>query len=80
MAKVKVDFDSSQLKKNLQFFGDRLNRNVGAVMDYNAGYATRWLKTNAPWNDDTGAARSGLVALPFSLNTTHELLKAYSVT
>lgn len=80
MARIKVDFDDSNLRKNVKSFSDRLNRNVAATMDYNAGYATRWLKTNAPWTDDTSAARTGLVALPFSIGTTHELLMAYSVS
>lgn len=80
MAKIKIDFDDASLKKNLQTFGAKLNRNVGMLMDYNSAYTTSWLKTNAPWNDDTGAARSGLAALPFSVGNSHEILMAYSVT
>ena len=80
MARVKIDFDDANLKNNLRTFGDKLNRNVSMLMDYNAGYTTGWLKENAPWTDDTGAARSGLVALPFNAGNSHEILMAYSVT
>jgi len=80
MAKITVDFDDSRLRNNIKTFGNRLNKNVSAVMDYNSGYATGWLKSKAPWHDDTGAARSGLVAIPFSAGSKHELLMAYSVT
>jgi len=80
MAKITVDFDDSRLRNNIKTFGNRLNKNVSAVMDYNSGYATGWLKSKAPWHDDTGSARSGLVAIPFSAGSKHELLMAYSVT
>lgn len=80
MAKIKIDFDDSNLRNNLKTFGNRLNRNVAATMDYNAGYTTGWLKSNAPWTDDTAAARTGLVAMPFSVGNQHEILMAYSVT
>lgn len=80
MARITVDFDDANLKRNLQTFGNRLNRNVSRVMEYNSAYTTAWLKQNAPWHDDTGAARSGLMALPFSAGNKHELLMAYSVT
>ena len=79
MAKIKFEFDSKELNKNLRQFNDKLNRNVAAVMDYNAAYTTTWLKTNAPWTDRTSAARTGLITLPFNSGNQHELLMAYSV-
>lgn len=80
MGKIKIDFDDRDLKRNLTTFGSKVNRNISAVMDYNAGYTTGWLKANAPWTDDTSAARTGLVTLPFNVGTQHELLMAYSVS
>jgi hypothetical protein len=80
MARIKIDFDDVRLRNNLQTFSDKLNRNVSGVMNYNSAYATNWLKSNAPWSDDTGAARTGLVALPFNAGKTHELIMAYSVS
>lgn len=80
MAKIKVDFDNKAFKKNMAGFNKKLNDNVSALIDYNSAYATGWLKQNAPWNDDTGAARTGLVTIPFNNGKEHELLMAYSVT
>jgi len=48
-------------------------------MQYESAYAVGWLKQNAPWTDDTGAARTGLVAIPFSSGKSHEIFMAYSV-
>lgn len=80
MARVTIDFDDANLRSNLRTFSTKFNRRVSAVMDYNSAYATGWLKRNAPWHDDTGAARSGLVAVPFENGKHHELIMAYSVT
>jgi hypothetical protein len=80
MARVELKYDDARLRRNIRNFSGNLDRNVSALMDYNAGYTTGWLKQNAPWHDNTGAARSGLVALPFHHGSTHELLMAYSVT
>lgn len=80
MARVQVEFDDGNLRRNLRRFGDRLNRHVSTLFQYNADYTTSWLKSNAPWHDDTGAARSGLVAVAHSSGKSHELLMAYSVT
>lgn len=80
MARVSIDFDNTKLRDNIRNFDKKLNRNVAAVFDYNAAYTTGWMKRNAPWHDDTGAARSGLVTIPFNSGNKHELLMAYSVT
>ena len=71
MAKIKVDFDTKDLRQNLSRFDSKLNNNVARLFDYNAGYTTGWLKQNAPWHDDTGAARSGLTTIPFSAGNKH---------
>ena len=79
MARIKVDFNDRKLKQNLRSFSKDTNNKISAIMDYEAAYTTGWLKTNAPWHDNTGAARSGLITLPFNRGNTHELLMAYSV-
>lgn len=79
MAKIKIDFDDRNLKRNLKDFDTKMNAKIGAVMQYNAAYATGWLKQNAPWTDRTSAARTGLVTIPMSMGNSHELLMAYSV-
>jgi hypothetical protein len=80
VAKVSVTYDDSSLRANVHRFGSKLQRSIDAVVDYDAAYATSYLKTNAPWHDNTGAARSGLVAIPNHFGSTQEILMAYSVT
>lgn len=80
MAKIKFTFQKkSPLEKNLKEFKRKVNNQISAVMDYNAAYATGWLKQNAPWTDRTSAARTGLVALSNASGNSHEILMAYSV-
>mgnify|MGYP003606119738 CR=1 FL=1 len=67
------------LKKNISSFGSDFNKKVAALIDYNAAYTTGWLKENAPWHDNTGAARTGLTTMPFHNGNHHELIMAYSV-
>ena len=80
MAKVSVTYNDTELRSNTRNFSHQLKRNLGAVLDYNAAYATGYLKENAPWNDNTGAARSGLMAIPHSEASVYEIFMAYSVT
>ena len=75
-----MTYNDAELRSNVRRFGDKLQRAVDAVVDYDAAYATTYLKTNAPWHDNTGAARSGLMAIPSHYGTTQEILMAYSVT
>jgi hypothetical protein len=80
VAKISVKYDDSSLRSGVHRFGNKLNRAVDAVVDYDAAYATNYIKTNAPWTDDTGAARSGLMAIPNHNQTVQEIIMAYSVT
>lgn len=80
MAKVSIDYDDSQLRNGIRQFDRRLNRAVGLTVDRRAMGTIGWLRTNARWTDNTGAARTGLFAVPNHLRTTHEILMAYSVT
>jgi hypothetical protein len=80
MAKVSFDYDARALHVNLRNFDRNMERRVDAVMDYEAAYATTWLKTHAPWTDRTGAARAGLIAIANKLGPgSYELLMSYSV-
>lgn len=79
LMRANTTFAPGDLKKNLKTFDEHLNHDIAAVFDLNAGWGTTWMKINAPWTDDTGAARSGLTATPSRMGSTHELLLAYSV-
>lgn len=80
MAKVRAEFDAKRLRRNLSTFDSRLRQNVSAVVDRRAGQTEADLKTGARWTDRTGAARSGLMAIPVHGKTFEEIFMAYSVT
>lgn len=79
MAKVGFSYDDRELRRNVSEFRTNLRRNIAAVVDYNAGYAQAWMREKAPWTDQTGAARSGLFAIPLEYGNTFEIFMAYSV-
>lgn len=82
MARVRIDFDHSQLarmRKNTQKLPAEVNRRISAVVDYDAAYGQGYMRTNAPWTDRTGAARSGLFAIPGHYGRMHEIFLTYSV-
>jgi len=76
---VSVDFNGKRLDYNVRHFDARLRRNIRAVVDYNAAYATGYMKTHARWTDRTGAARTGLLAIPNHAKTYEEIVMRYSV-
>lgn len=79
MARIQAEFRDTNLRQGLRTFSGRVNNRIGALMDYEAGYATGWLKQNAPWHDNTAAARTGLNTISFNVGNRHELLMSYSV-
>lgn len=79
MAKITVEFNSRNLSKSIKAIDNKVNQRIATVMQYEAAYTVGWLKKNAPWTDDTAAARTGLTAIALSRGRTHEILMAYSV-
>lgn len=53
------------LPGNIAEFGAKLMGAVIATMAYNAPRAEEYMKSNAPWTDQTGNARGGLAARPY---------------
>lgn len=62
-----LSLDLSGLITNTAEFDDRLDRAVAGVVKQRSHIAEEWMRTNAPWTDRTGNARSGL-----SSATEHE--------
>lgn len=80
MASAKITWDDGGIRAELREFDRKLERRVDVLMDYEAAYATAYIKGHAPWTDRTGAARTGLIALANSLGSgSFELLMSYSV-
>ena len=59
-ANVNLDIDLSPLITGVADFDDRLDRAVAGVVKQRSHIAEEWMRTNAPWTDRTGNARSGL--------------------
>lgn len=79
MLKFKVEFKDDEFKRRSSNLNTNIDRVISAVTDYNAAYAQGWMRQNAPWTDRTGAARSGLMAIPVNQGSVHEIFLAYSV-
>lgn len=80
MAKVKFEYTSGNLKRNVANIPNTINNQINAVMDRAAVQGEAEMKTNAPWHDRTGAARNGLHTQPFLGSKSHkEIVFAHSV-
>ena len=78
---ITTEFDAALLERGLDRFDDDLDDKVSIIFDLNSAWGEAWLKMNAPWTDDTGAARSGLTAIASSMgHFQHEMLLSYSVS
>lgn len=65
LAPTRLVFTHDTLTPGLKAFPTNIDRMVGQVVDYYAVQAEAHMKTNAPWNDQTGNARNGLSAQAF---------------
>lgn len=79
MARIRFDYDDTGLRRNIQQLPGQIDRRVAAIVDQNAAWGQGWARLNAPWTDDTGAARGGLFALPESNGGHHEITFSHSV-
>jgi hypothetical protein len=73
MARVRFEYDGGNLKRNLHTVSERIDRAVTVTVDRNAAWGQAWARLNAPWHDNTGAARGGLFAFPSSKGGHHEI-------
>lgn len=79
VARVRFDFDYGEIKTRLKSLDDRIDRQIGLVVDVGATKSEAFMKTNAPWHDDTGAARTGLHAVTAHMGSKHEIILAHSM-
>lgn len=76
---VKIQWETQELQEKLKSITEDLDEKIAAIFEANQAWAMAWMKLNAPWTDDTGAAREGLTATAYSNGSSHEMLLAYSV-
>lgn len=83
--KISFDLDTTQLVNNIRNFDSKFDRVVTAQMLYHRNEMTKYARDNAPWNDITGNARSGLhtefsvQATASGSNKEWQLILAHSV-
>ncbi|AEL97936.1 hypothetical protein CL65_gp028 [Mycobacterium phage Patience] len=80
MAKVGLEYNDKLLRRNIKNFDRNVKSAVRATVDRRAAITQADLRNGARWTDRTGAARSGLMAIPVSLSNAEEIFMAYSVT
>lgn len=79
MAKLSFSFDMGDLERNVEQLEAKIDGAVNLLVDYHALKGMEHLKTDAPWTDRTGAARTGLHTVSFSGGGKHTILFAHSV-
>jgi len=79
LMKASVDFDTSELERKTKKIMDDVDRKIDIIMDYNAVWGTAWMKINAPWTDDTSAARTSLIAIAARSGSSREITVAHGV-
>lgn len=62
MARNKTSFswDAGRIRKNIIELDGEIDRAIKALCGYHSSHGEIYAKTNAPWTDRTGAARTGL--------------------
>lgn len=78
--KAAITFDTGDLECNLKKLPGDINKRLDTVFDYNSQWGTTWMKLNAPWTDDTGAARASLIAVAASQQSQHTITVAHGVS
>lgn len=77
--RTKISYDDRALKINLREYSDELDRAVRFAMDYHAAEGAARMKMNAPWSDQTGAARSGLFTVTEHTKGHYTIVFSHSV-
>lgn len=67
------------IQRNLQLFDGRANDAIAKVFNFQQGRSEAYMKSNAPWRDDTGNARNGLFAVVTREASQHWLILSHSV-
>ena len=79
MAKVTFTFEDRKLRRNVEELPRKIEGAISAAVDYTAAEAVVYMKSNAPWTDRTGAARSGLTAIPAGGGGSWSITLAHAV-
>lgn len=70
---------SDTLTGNVKAMPSKIDRALAAAVEYAATKSEGYMKTNAPWTDQTSNARNGLNTQPFHEGKTHGYHLAHGV-
>ena len=74
-----LKWQDTELLGKLQAAPAKADRALIAIMAFHAPQATAWMRSNAPWRDQTGNARNGLFSQPFSNKPNYGIILAHRV-
>jgi hypothetical protein len=72
-------WDGRQVSRNLSQLDDKIERRIDTVFEFQTARGAAQMKLNAPWTDQTGAARNGLFTEFSKSGSTREILFSHSV-
>lgn len=79
MAKLRFRYDDRQVQARIAGLKPRLGLAINAMIDYHAIKGMGYMKSDAPWTDRTGAARTGLHTVAENSGSNHTITFAHAV-
>lgn len=79
MVKAKFTFDDAKLRKNVRELPKKIDNRITVLVEYHSARGQAYMKTNAPWTDRTGAARTGLHTAGGKTGDGWEIIFAHAV-
>lgn len=76
---AKFKYDDGELKRNIRGLERKVDSSVRMIVEINASRGEAYMKTNAPWTDQTGAARSGLHTVTDHSPSKHSILFSHTM-
>lgn len=77
---ARIDWDDRNVQNNLAELDEKTKKAISLAFGFQASRSTAWMKGNAPWTDQTSAARNGLHALASHKGGRFELILAHAVS
>lgn len=72
-------YRDGELKRNIRELDRKVDGAIRLIVDLNGSRGEGFMKTNAPWTDRTGAARSGLHTVTSHSQSGHSILFAHTM-
>lgn len=76
---AKFRYRDGNLKREVKNLERKVDLAVRMVVDVNASRGEAYMKTNAPWTDRTGAARTGLHTVTSHSHSSHSILFSHTM-